>query len=129
MLSKSATQPAVVLAPLKGRTVFAMAVACGLAVANIYYNQPMLALIEHQFSRVTTIGMIPTATQLGYATGLLLLVPLGDLVERRRLIVVQFLILTISLAGAALAPGAWSLVVTSFFVGTFATVAQQIVPP
>jgi MFS family permease len=94
-------------------------------VANIYYNQPMLALIEHQFAGMTTVGLIPTATQLGYAIGLLLLVPLGDLVERRRLMVILFLILTIALNGAALAPGPWSLVAASFFVGTFSTVGRR----
>jgi predicted MFS family arabinose efflux permease len=106
-----------------------MAIACGVAAANIYYNQPMLGIMEAAFpGRATVIGLVPTATQLGFAAGLLLLVPLGDRFDRRRLILIQLAALTLSLAAAALAPDAWSLVVASALVGGTSSVAQQIVP-
>src|ERR1700685_4619641 len=106
-----------------------MAIACGVAAANIYYNQPMLGIMEAAVpGNAKVIGLLPTATQLGFAAGLLLLVPLGDRFERRRLILIQFAALALSLAGAALAPGAWSLVVASALVGATSSVAQQIVP-
>src|SRR6201994_3475988 len=106
-----------------------MAIACGVAVANIYYNQPMLGIMEAAFpGQLAVIGLVPTATQLGFAAGLFLLVPLGDRFERRRLILIQLTALTLSLAAAALAPNAWSLVVASALVGVTSSVAQQIVP-
>jgi len=108
-------------------STFAMAGAAGIGVANIYYSQPMLAVIQQDLPGSLS-SAIPTATQLGYALGLFLLVPLGDLVERRRLVVAQFVLLAIALGFAAVAPGALSLLLASLAIGLLATVAQQIVP-
>lgn len=109
-------------------TLFAMAAATGIAVANIYYNQPMLGLIEADFSNQPATALIPTATQLGYALGLFFLLPLGDIVHRRKLIIGQFIVLAAALGATAMAPSAAWLVIASLVVGAGSTVAQQIIP-
>ncbi|WP_458093775.1 MFS transporter [Roseomonas sp. WA12] len=107
---------------------FAMAAAAGIAVANIYYNQPMLGIIGQDFAGSGATALIPTATQLGYAASLFLLLPLGDLLDQKRLIVGQFVVLAGALALAAMAPSAPVLVLASLILGMASTVAQQIVP-
>lgn len=106
---------------------FSMAAAAGVAVASIYYNQPMLGLIGRDLDSPLT-SLIPTATQLGYAAGLFLLVPLADMVERRGLIIATFTLLAVAMAAAAVAPTAGALLVASLLIGLFSTVAQQVVP-
>ncbi|WP_343222126.1 MFS transporter [Novosphingobium profundi] len=101
--------------------------AAGVTVANIYYSQPMLEQMQGDL-RDPAVAYVPTATQIGYALGLLFLVPLGDLVERKRLILLQCLALALACAGVALAPGAMPILAASLLVGTFGSVAQQIVP-
>jgi predicted MFS family arabinose efflux permease len=114
--------------PLSRTLTLAMATATGLAVANIYYNQPMLGVIESGFPDSPYVGLIPTATQLGYALGLFLLVPLGDIHDRRRLIVSQFALLAVAASIAAASPTAIALIAASVLLGASATVAQQILP-
>ena len=73
---------------LSGRLVLLLAVACGATVANLYYAQPLLDTIARELHVSSgTAGLLVTATQLGYVGGLLLIVPLGDLLQRRKLVV------------------------------------------
>lgn len=106
-----------------------MAVACGIFVANVYYNQPILELLHQAFPRSAgLVNLVPTATQLGFACGLFFLVPLGDQIDRRKLILGQAAVLVVALICLAAAPNAWSLVIASAVVGISGSVAQQIVP-
>ena len=110
------------------RTGPAMAVTCAVAVATIYFIQPLLAAVQHAFPGSPWATLVPTLTQLGYAAGLFTLVPLGDIVDRRKLILTQLAGLSLALLGVAVAPSAVLLGAASLVVGLFAAVAQQVVP-
>ena len=115
--------------PLHTGTVLAMAVTCGFSVANIYYNQPMMADMARSFGvPEAAASAVPTATQIGYAAGLFLLAPLGDRFERRGLILVNLAALVLALVGAAAAPSFAVLTCASLLVGMLSTAAQQVVP-
>ncbi|MGN8157649.1 MFS transporter [Salinisphaera sp. RV14] len=106
-----------------------MAVACGLAVANIYYAQPLLALLTRSFGITSsTASLIVTVTQIGYAAGLVFIVPLGDQLDRRRLIAWVAAGTGAASVAAMISPGIGWFVASSFFIGLTATCAQIMVP-
>ena len=114
---------------LNPRIIFIIAVACGVAVANLYWAQPLLDSIAAAFnSNTTTAGLIVTVTQLGYAAGLVLLVPLGDILERRKLIVSVLLAAVVSLICAAISPSILVFLFASLAIGITSVVAQILVP-
>jgi predicted MFS family arabinose efflux permease len=105
------------------------AVAVGLAVANNYWAQPLLATIRADLHISGSIaGLIITASQVGYAAGLVLLLPLGDLWERRGLVTILAALTAVSLAGAALAPSIGYLLAAAALIGLTAVLAQILVP-
>jgi predicted MFS family arabinose efflux permease len=115
--------------PLTSTLLLIMALACGVFVANVYYNQPLLELLQQAFPRqLALVSLAPTATQLGFACGLFLLVPLGDKINRRTLILCQSAGLAAALACLALAPNVVTIIIASAAVGVTGSVAQQIVP-
>src|SRR5687768_15012110 len=114
---------------LSRRDILLMAFCMGLIVANIYYCQPLVILVAREFGLTEShAGKISYLTQAGYALGLFLIVPLGDMFERRK----QILIIT-SLAVAALLLAALSqsfllLQVACVLIGASSIVPQLILP-
>lgn len=106
-----------------------LAIACGLTVANLYYSQPLLDLIAHAFGvSQGAAAIIVTFTQAGYALGLLFLLPLGDLVENRRLTTRLLGGTAVSLLLAAICPAYPFFLIISVLVGLTSVVAQILVP-
>jgi predicted MFS family arabinose efflux permease len=108
---------------------FVMAITCGFTVANIYYAQPLLDLIAKQFTvSQGSAALVVTLTQVGYAVGMVVLLPLGDMVENRGLASWTLLGTALALAGAAFAPAFSVFLITSVLVGLTSVVVQVIVP-
>ena len=109
--------------------VYVMAIACGMAVANLYYAQPLLHTLADVFgTSIGTTGLIITMTQFGYVLGLVLIVPLGDLLERRRLITIVTAGTAVGLAGAAMSTGIGIFLFSCLAIGLTAVAAQVLVP-
>ncbi|AWT40972.1 MULTISPECIES: MFS transporter [Streptomyces] len=108
--------------------VLLFAVACGAAVANVYFSQPLLVTMGDDLSMdPALVGSVVTLTQVGYGLGLFFLVPLGDVADRRRLIVAQLLLLVVALAVVAAAHTAVILLAGMAAVGLLAVVTQTLV--
>ncbi|RYF52911.1 MAG: MFS transporter, partial [Comamonadaceae bacterium] len=114
---------------ISSRLVLLLAAAAGLSVASIYYAQPMLgALGQDMGASTSTIGLVPTLTQLGYAIGIIALAPMGDRFDRRRIILIKAVALLAALLTVAMAPTVGVLLAASLAIGLAATLAQDIVP-
>ena len=108
---------------------FLLATACGLIAANLYYGQPLAGPIglELGLSPAAT-GLIVTLTQIGYGAGLLLIVPLGDLLENRRLILTMIALATVALLAAAFSSQPILFLAASLAIGLGSVAVQVIVP-
>jgi predicted MFS family arabinose efflux permease len=114
--------------PISRPLVLLLAVSTGVAVATNYYAQPLLDTIGRSLHLASgEAGLVVTASQIGYAAGLVFLVPLADLVERRRLVVAMCLFSAAGLVGAAAAPNLAVLLALVAFAGATSVVAQMLV--
>ena len=121
---QTATTPA-----LDTALVILLACATGLTVAALYYNQPILGMLAEQFhASPIEIGRIPTLTQIGYTIGILLLAPLADRYDRRKVILIKLVMLAAGLATMAVTRNLIELCVASVVIGAAASVAQDCVP-
>jgi predicted MFS family arabinose efflux permease len=110
-------------------TILMLAAACGLLVANIYYAQPLIAEIARSLGLATgAAGLIVTMSQIGYGVGLLFVVPLGDLVENRRLILISVALSAVALACAAFAPSAAVFLACAAVIGLGSVAVQILIP-
>ncbi|TWC13320.1 putative MFS family arabinose efflux permease [Pseudomonas sp. SJZ085] len=104
------------------------AITCAMAVANVYFAQPLLESMAASLSvQPGTIGVVITATQAGYAVGLLFIVPLGDLLNRKKLILTQLLLSAVALCAVGLAQSWGVLLGAMVLVGLMAVVVQALV--
>jgi predicted MFS family arabinose efflux permease len=104
-------------------------VACGVAAANLYYAQPVLSSVATTLHTSSgTAGLVVTGTQIGYAAGLALLVPLGDLLARRRLIPLVLAATTVGLIASAGAPGIGLLIAAALVTGVGSVAVQMLIP-
>jgi len=117
-------------APTLGRGfLFLLTVASAATVANLFYNQPLLAQIADQLHvSPQAVGFVPSLCQVGYAVGLLLVVPLGDSRERRRIVLTLNLLVTLALLATALSTNLPLLLLASLAVGATTIIPQLLIP-
>jgi len=114
---------------LSNPVLYLMSVSSGLIVANLYYNQPLLHQIAVSFqASESAVSHVALATQLGYAGGLLFIIPLGDKISNKTILKFDFLLMVLSLLAAAISGSLALLITSSFFVGFSSALPQLFVP-
>ena len=114
---------------LPASILWTLSIVAGITVANLYYNQPLLNMIRQDLhvSEVIT-NLIAMVTQIGYAMGLLFVIPLGDMFQRKKIIIINFSILIISLLSIALAPSIHIVLTASLFTSICSVMPQIFIP-
>ncbi|MEC5165396.1 putative MFS family arabinose efflux permease [Flavobacterium sp. PL11] len=114
---------------LSNQVLYLLSISAGLVVANLYYNQPLLHQIAVSYKvSDAEVSNVALFTQLGYALGLLFIIPLGDKVSNKKILQWDFLVMVISLIAAGLANSLFILIISSFFVGFTSAIPQLFVP-
>lgn len=112
---------------LPAHILWTLAIVAGVSVANLYYNQPLLNIMRHELEvsefKTNLIAMI---TQIGYALGLLFIVPLGDLYRRKNIILTNFFLLIFSLLAIAMAPNIYIIWAASLITGICSMIPPNI---
>lgn len=115
--------------PFSPWIILILAASCGVIAANLYYAQPLVGPISSELGLSSgAAGLIVTLTQIGYGIGLLFIVPLGDILENRKLVVVSLLLTAIVLTIAAVIESAALFLTASLFIGLGSVAAQVLVP-
>ncbi|WP_261304227.1 MFS transporter [Paenibacillus andongensis] len=115
--------------PFSAWIILILATACGVIAANLYYAQPLVGPISSALGlSAGAAGLIVTLTQIGYGIGLLFIVPLGDILENRKLVVVSLLITALVLVIAAVVTSSYLFLLASLFIGLGSVAAQVLVP-
>ncbi len=116
-------------ASLSPKLLWLMAIACGVSVANAYYNQPLLGTLAVYFHAPPwQAGLVATAAQVGYGAGIFFFLPLGDLMERRGLIVALVYVCAVCLVAMAAAPSLPILIAAQGLVGLSSISPQILIP-
>lgn len=110
-------------------TLWLMTIGSGLVVANLYYNQPLLSLISKELGQTeSAVSKVAMITQIGYAVGLLFLVPAGDMFKRKRIILIDFIFMILSLLAFSISSSLTTLILSGFFIGLTSVIPQIFIP-
>ena len=114
---------------LPASLLWTLAIIAGISVANLYYNQPLLNRISRDLQTSEfTANLIAMITQIGYAIGLLFIIPLGDLFKRKTIILINFTVLVVSLLTIALTPYIHLILFASLLTGICSVMPQIFIP-
>ena len=128
-MGKTISKTSLAAPKLSNPVLYLMSISAGLVVANLYYNQPLLHRIATTFGVTdAAVSNVALSTQLGYALGLLFIIPLGDKVSNKKILRIDFLLMILALLATAWSNSLWLLIVSSFLVGFTSAIPQLFVP-